>query len=201
MELSLEDFMEEVKQTKVYKKVYLVSGSNYVKLLRRLDKIENMIKKVELDEENDKVILSNGIKVDITEVAWDLLSLKRTIKYLQKLSQLEPKNKIQVLSYIDIRRLKLYDNTFRNVVLTIEHDKLYVAKENLLIVGKHKFYKTMKEILDLNLKVPRFLYIVVKAKEFDPNQLKKLEATTDYVTVLITEKGITIKRYNVKFSE
>jgi len=48
MKLSLEDFMEEVRQTKVYKKVYLVSGSNYVKLLKELDKIEPLIKSVEL---------------------------------------------------------------------------------------------------------------------------------------------------------
>jgi len=195
MKLSLEDFMEEVRQTKVYKKVYLVSGSNYVKLLKELDKIEPLIKSVELDDEYDMVILTNGIKVDITEVAWDLLSLKKTIKYLQKLSQLEPKNKLQVLSYIDIRRLKLYDNTFRNTVLTLEHKKLYVAKGNVLVAGNYRFYKTMKKIIDLNLKSSSFMYIVVKSKEFDPNKLKEFVGNKDYVSILITKKGITIKEY------
>jgi len=195
MRLSLEDFMEEVRQTKGYKKVYLVSGSNYVKLLKELDKIEPLIKTVELDDEYDMVILTNGIKVDITEVAWDLLSLKKTLKYLQKLSQLEPKNKIQVLSYVDIRRLKLYNNIFRNVVLTLEHEKLYVAKGNLLLVGNYRFYKTMKKIIDLNLKSSSFMYIVVKAKEFDPNKLKEFVGNKDYVSILITKKGISIKEY------
>jgi len=195
MRLSLEDFMEEVRQTKGYKKVYLVSGSNYVKLLKELDKIEPLIKTVELDDEYDMVILTNGIKVDISEVSWDLLSLKKAVKYLQKLSQLEPKNKIQVLSYVDIRRLKLYNNIFRNVVLTLEHEKLYVAKGNLLLVGNYRFYKTMKKIIDLNLKSSSFMYIVVKSKEFDPNKLKEFVGNKDYVSILITKKGISIKEY------
>lgn len=195
MRLSLEDFMEEVKQKKVYEKVFLVNGSNYVNLLKALDKIEPLIKSVELDDDYDMVILNNGIKVDISEVSWDLLSLKKTIKYLQKLSQLEPNNKLQVLSYIDIRRLKLYDNTFRNTVLTIEHKKLYVAKGNLLLVGNYRFYKTMKKIIDLNLKSSSFMYIVVKSKEFDPNKLKEFVGNKDYVSILITKKGISIKEY------
>jgi len=195
MKLPLEDFMEEVKQKKVYEKVSLVNGSNYVNLLKALDKIEPLIKSVELDDEYDMVILTNGIKVDISEVSWDLLSLKKAVKYLQKLSQLEPKNKIQVLSYVDIRRLKLYNNIFRNVVLTLEHEKLYVAKGNLILTGNYRFYKTMKKILDLNLKSSSFMYIVVKSNEFDPNKLKELIGSKSYVALLITKKGISIKDY------
>jgi len=196
MKLSLEDFMEETKKKKLYTKVYLANGTNYTNLIKELDKIEYLITRVELDDENDMVVLNNGVKVAITEVSWDLISLKKAVKYLQKLSQLNPKNKLQVLSYIDIRRLKNYDNTFENVTLTLDHNKMYVAKRNLVITGNYRFYKVMKRILDLNLKLQGFVYINVKAKEFEPEKLKELELVKDYASVLINKKGVIIKKYD-----